>query len=487
MNAPREWDVVVVGSGPNGLAAAVTMARAGLRVRVYERSEWVGGGVATRELTLRGFRHDVGSAIHPLAFASRFFREFGLRDRVDFITPEVSFAQPLAPGRSALAFRDLDRTAERLGADGLAYARLMRPLVDRAGAVADLTGGSLVRIPPDLVTAALFAARAGEQGSVLWNARFREEAAPALLSGVAAHSILRQPGIAAAAAGLVLTTYAHAGGWPVPIGGSGAITDALVADLVAHGGEVLTGHDVGSLEELPRARVTMLDVTPQAFVRMAGPRLPAGYRRTLERFRYGGGIAKVDFALSAPVPWADADLARAGTVHVGGTRREMIASENAVQRGAHPERPYVLVAQQSVFDTTRAPDGHHTLWTYTHVPPGSTHDRREAVIAQIERFAPHFRDTIVAVSSRTAVDVQNMNPNYVGGDIAAGAPTLGQIIRRPVLSPDPWRTPIRGVYLATASVAPGPGVHGLGGWHAALSALRHEFGTRLWPDLSPRH
>lgn len=481
-----ELDVVVVGAGPNGLAAAVTMARAGLRVRVYERAGWPGGGAATREVTLPGFRHDVGSAIHPLAFTSRFFREFGLRDRVDFVTPEISFAQPLSVGRSALAFRDLERTADHLGADGPAYARLMRPLVDRVGALSDLTGASLLRLPPDLIAAGVFAARALEQGSGLWGSRFRHDAAPALLSGVAAHTILRQPSIAAAAAGLVLTTYAHAAGWPIPVGGSGAIVDALVADLVDHGGELVTDHHVASLTELPRAMATLLDVTPRAFARMAGGLLPGAYRRRMERFRYGDGVAKVDFALSQPVPWGDPDLARAGTVHLGGTRREMIDAENTVNRGEHPALPYVLVAQQSVFDPTRAPEGSHTLWTYTHVPAGSPVDRAEAVIAQIERFAPDFRDTILAVSSLTAVDMQHRNPNYIGGDIAAGAPTLAQIVGRPVFRADPWRTPIRGVYLATASTAPGPGVHGLAGWYAARSALCHEFGVRTGPDLSPR-
>ncbi|MGV9194283.1 phytoene desaturase family protein [Microbacterium sp. MC2] len=479
-------DAVVVGAGPNGLAAAVTLARAGLSVRVYERDDRPGGGAATRELTLPGFHHDVCSAVHPLAFASPFFAAFGLRERVEFVTPPVSFAQPLDAGRAAIAYRDLDATAAALGRDGRAYARLMRPLATHADQVAEFTGSSLLRVPRHPVTALRFGLRALEQGGPLWNVRFREDAAPALLTGVTSHSILAQPSIAGAGAGLALAAYAHAEGWPLPVGGSQAIIDALVADLHAHGGELVTGHEVTSLAELDDARVALLDVTPRALVRLAGDRMPARYRRALERFRYGGGVAKVDFALSEPVPWTHREVRRAGTVHLGGTRAEMARAENAVMKGHHPDSAYVLVSQPTLFDPTRAPAGAHTLWTYTHVPADSPFDRAEAVIAQIERFAPGFRDTILAVSSRSAVEVALHNPNYIGGDIAAGAPTLRQLVRRPIVSADPWRTPIPGVYLATASASPGPGVHGLAGWHAARSALRHEFGVRELPDLSPR-
>ncbi|MFE7845187.1 phytoene desaturase family protein [Microbacterium sp. NPDC057407] len=480
-----DLDAVVVGAGPNGLAAAVTLARAGLKVRVYERADQAGGGAATRELTLPGFRHDVCSAVHPLAFESRFFREFGLRDRVDFVIPDLSFAQPLDGGRAGLAYLDLDRTAEALGRDGEAYARLMAPLVRRSTEVAEFTGSSLLRIPADPATAVSFGLRALEQGSPAWNLRFREDVAPALLTGVAAHTILAQPSVAAAGAGLALGAYAHARGWPIPVGGSQAIVDAMIDDLRAHGGDVVLGHPVSTLHELPRTPVTVLDVTPRALAEMGGDLVPAGYRRALEKFRYGGGVAKIDFALSEPVPWANPEVRRAGTVHVGGTRAEVMDAENDVNRGQLPDRPYVLVSQPTIFDATRAPEGQHTLWTYTHVPAGSADDRAEAVIAQIERFAPGFRDTILAVNSRSAVEVERHNPNYPGGDIAAGAPTLWQMVRRPVLSTDPWRTPIPGVYLASASVPPGPGVHGLAGWFAARSALRHEYGTRALPDLSP--
>jgi phytoene dehydrogenase-like protein len=481
-----ELDAVVVGSGPNGLAAAVTLARAGLSVRLYERSSRVGGGAGTAELTLPGFLHDVCSAVHPLAFESRFFREFGLSRRVNFVVPEASYAHPLDGRPAAVAYRDLARTAETLGRDGDAYVRLMRPLVDHASEVAEFTGSTLLRVPRHPLTAIAFGLRALEQGSPAWNLRFTEDAAPAMITGVAAHTILPQPSLAAAGAGLALASYAHALGWPIPIGGSQAIVDAMADDFRAFGGEIVLDTDVRSLTDLPPARAVLMDVTPDALLRIAGDALPSRYRGALAAFRYGAGVAKVDFALSEPVPWADPAVREAGTVHVGGTRAEVAASENLINSGKLPDRPYVLVAQQSVFDATRAPAGAHTLWTYTHVPAGSDADRERAVVDQIERFAPGFRDTILASRSRTAVEVAAENPNYPGGDIAAGAATMLQLVRRPTFSPDPWRTPAPGVYLCSASTSPGPGVHGLAGWRAALSALRHEFGTRAMPDLSPR-
>lgn len=490
MSAPRtieratEVDAVIVGAGPNGLAAAVTLARAGLSVRVFERAARVGGGASSRELTLPGFTHDVCSAVHPLAFESRFFREFELTRRVDFVTPDVSFAHPLDKGAAAIAYRDLERTREGLGSDGAAYAALIGPLAERSSHVADLTGQSLLRVPTSPVTALAFAAATLEQGTPAWNARFRGRAAPALLTGAAAHTSLPLPSLASAGAGLALTAYAHARGWPIPRGGSQAIADAMRDDILAHGGTIETDFEVTSLADLPRARVTLLDLTPRALVRLAGPRLPDRYRRALSNFRYGNASAKVDFALSEPVPWTHPELRRAGTLHLGGSREEIAASENEVANGRLSGLPYVLASQPSVFDDSRAPEGMHTLWTYTHVPAGSTADRGEAVIRQIERFAPGFRDTILGMSSWTAADLQRHNPNYPGGDISAGTPDLLQLVRRPILSTDPWRTPLPGVYLASASVTPGPGVHGLGGWLAARSALRHEFGIEAWPNLS---
>lgn len=480
-----EYDAVIVGSGPNGLAAAVTLARSGLAVAVFEAEDHFGGGAASGEITLPGYLHDLCSAVHPLAFESAFFREFGLRRRVDFVVPEVSYAHPL-DDRAALAYRDLDRTADALGADGPAYARLMAPLVDRVRGIADFTGGSLLRVPGDPIAAFWFGLRTLEQGTPAWGLRFREQTAPALMSGVAAHTILGLPSLAAAGGGLTLATYGHARGWPIPLGGSGAIVAAMIDDIRAHGGELFAGRRIRSLAELPPARAVLLDVTPQALIEMSGERMPSRYRHRLERFRYGDAVAKVDFALSAPVPWRDAEIARSGTVHVGGTRAEIAASENAVRSGHLPDAPYVLVAQPSLFDETRAPGDHHTLWAYTHVPAGSAVDRTDAIVRQIERFAPGFRDTIIATHSETAQQVAARNLNYPDGDISAGVPSLDQLIARPVFARDPWRTPMDGVYLCSSSTSPGPGVHGLGGWWAALSALRHEFGVLTRPDLSPR-
>ena len=478
------FDAIVVGAGPNGLAAAVTLARAGLSVQVLERDATPGGGARTAELTLPGYRHDVCSAVHPMALASRFFREFQLERRVELRQPPASFGHPLDAGRAAIAYRDLDRTVAGLGRDGPAYRALMRPLVDRADAVASFAGSQLLRIPDHPLLAARFALASLEQGSLLWNARFADEAVPAMLAGVAAHAIRPMPGLAAAGAALSLGTYAHARGWPIPVGGSRSIVDALVADLLAHGGELVTEAEVTDLDALPTARAVLLDVTPRALARLAGRRLPPRYLRALDRFAYGNGAAKVDFALSAPVPWRHPELRGAGTVHVGGTRAEIARAELDVHRGRHADSPYVLVSQPSIVDGTRAPGGQHVLWAYTHVPAGSTIDQTEAVTRQIERFAPGFRDVVLASSSMTAIDMHRYNPNYVLGDIASGAATFGQLVRRPVLSTEPWRTPARGVYLASASTPPGPGVHGLAGWYAALSALRHEFGVRTRPNLS---
>lgn len=479
-----KYDAVVVGAGPNGLAAAVTLARAGMSVCVFEQADIVGGGASTAELTLPGFLHDVCSAVHPLAFESRFFREFQLTRRVAFVTPEISFAHPLDGDTAGIAYRDLDHTAEALGRDGDAYRRLIAPLAARSASVADFTGSSLLRLPPDPLNAARFGCASLEQGSMGWNARFRENLAPAMLTGVSAHSILPLPSVAAAGAGLALTAYAHARGWPIPVGGSGAIAEAMAVDIRAHGGEIVTGTMIRDLAELPSARAIVLDVTPRALVKLAGERLPRRYAKAMSRFRYGSAVAKLDFALSEPVPWRNPDARRAGTLHLGGTRAEIAASENSITRGILSDSPYVLVSQPSIFDPSRAPLGRHTLWAYTHVPADSSADRTEAITRQIERFAPGFRDVVLAASSRTPVQIQHENPNYPGGDISAGIPDLRQLIRRPVLSGDPWRTPLAGVYLASASVTPGPGVHGLAGWYAALSALRHEFGTQLRPDLA---
>jgi phytoene dehydrogenase-like protein len=469
-------DVAVVGSGPNGLAAAVVMARAGLSVEVYEAAETMGGGTRTAELMQPGHIHDICSAVHPMALASPFFRAFELARRVDLVVPELSFGSPLDGGRAALAYRSLDRTAAALGRDGDAYRKLIRPLVHRIDGVMDLTQHQLLRFPADPVAAVLFGLRTLEQGSPLWNVRFQEGLAPALISGVAAHAVSHLPSLAAAGAGLMLSALGHAEGWPIPVGGSVSIATALAEDINAHGGVIHTGTPVESLQELGKPRATLMDVAPRGLLRIAGSELPGRYRRSLEAFRYGNGSCKVDFILSAPVPWANQELAQAGTVHVGGTRAEVAHAENEVRAGRHPKRPYVLVAQPSPFDGARAPAGRQILWTYCHVPAGSTLDMGEAVTAQLERFAPGFRDVVVQAHVTTAAELAEYNRNYVGGDFSAGVMDVRGLLKRPVVSPVPWRTPLRGVYLCSSSTPPGPGVTGMPGYHAATHALKDIFG-----------
>ena len=478
-----DCDAIVVGAGPNGLAAAVVLARAGLSVRVYERENIIGGGARTEELTLPGFLHDVCSAVHPQALSSGFFRAFELEKRLDFVVPEISYAHPLDGGRSGIAWRDLDRTADGLGADGAAWKRLLGPLVRHADQVAQFAGSQVLQLPRHPITLARLGLRILEQGSRGWNLRFREDLAPAMLTGVNVHAIRPVPSLSTAAAGLVLATTGHARGWPIPIGGSRSIIDALAGDLLAHGGEIVAGTEITSVAELPPARVILFDVSPRALSRIAGDRLPDRYRRSLEKFRYGNAVAKVDFALSAAVPWTDDRLAQAATLHVGGTRQEIETSEADVAAGRHPEDPYVLVSQPTVLDPSRAPKGKHVLWAYTHVPRGSAEDRTEAITAKIERYAPGFRDTILASASRSAVEVERDNPNYIGGDIAAGDVTIAQLLARPVLSPTPWRTAAPGLYLCSSSTPPGPAVHGLAGYYAAMTALRDEFGVTRRPFL----
>lgn len=476
-------DALVVGAGPNGLAAAVVLARAGLAVTVVEQGDTIGGGARTAETTLPGFRHDLGSAVHPMAVASPFLRRFRLAEKVPFLTPERSYVHPLDEGGAAVAWRDLRRTATGLGADGPAWTRLLGPLVARSQQVARFTGGPVLRVPADPLTALRFGLAALDQGTPGWNRRWRAEAAPALLTGVMAHTIRPMPTLGPAAAGLALAVAGHAGGWPIPVGGSQAIVDALAADLVAHGGRIETGRAIRGPADLPAATAVLFDTSVPALLSIAGRRVPPALRLLLGRFRFGDGIGKVDFALDGPVPWSDPDARQAVTLHLGGSRAAIAAAERAVAAGRVPDDPYVLVAQPTVLDPTRAPAGKHVLWTYTHLPHGSTLDPTELITRQVERFAPGFRDLVLAANARSAADVERYDPNYGGGDIAAGAVDVLQLVARPLPSADPWRI-ARGIYLCSSAAAPGPGVHGQVGYLAARSVLRHEFGVRKPPDLA---
>lgn len=481
-------DVAVVGSGPNGLAAAVVMARAGLDVHVYEAAETIGGGTRTAELIEPGHFHDICSAVHPMAIASPFFRSFELERRVELRVPEIQYGTPLDGGRAAIAYRSLEQTVAGLGADGRAYRRLMAPLLQRLDGMLDVSTNALLRVPRDPVAACLLGLATLEQGSPWWNRRFVGDQAPALLTGVAAHAVAPLPSLTPSGAGLMLALLAHAVGWPIPVGGSASIAAALADDLLAHGGTIHTGERVDSLASLAEYRVKLLDVAPPGLLRLAAPELPGSrglpelpgrYRRALESYRFGNAACKVDFILSGPVPWASPELARAGTVHVGGTRAAMAEAENLVAAGRHPGEPYVLVSQPSAVDPGRAPAGRHILWSYCHVPAGSSADMAEAVTARIERFAPGFRDVVLASRTTTAADMAAHNENYVGGDFSAGLMDVRGLLRRPVLSAVPWRTPLPGVYLCSSSTPPGPGVTGMPGYHAAKHALKDIFGLRV--------
>jgi phytoene dehydrogenase-like protein len=480
---PGEADAIVVGSGPNGLAAAVTLAAAGLRVQVIEGAASPGGGCRTEELTLPGFQHDVCSAAHPLALASPFFRRFDPAARgVRFAHPEVVYAHPLDGGRAAVVTRSVPDTAARLGGDAAAYRKLMQPLAAGGNAVADAVLSSMRR-PPRYSAALASYARLGLRSAATVAGRFRTDEARALFAGVATHAMLPLTASPTAGVGLLLGSLAHTVGWPVVEGGSARLTDAMVEAIADAGGQVQTGHWVRSLAELPPAPATLLDVSPRAFLSLAGDRLPARYRDALARFRYGAGICKVDFALSGPVPWRNEAARLAGTLHLGGGFEEIAAGEAAVARGEHPRSPYVLVVQAGVADPARAPRGQHTLWAYCHVPAGSTVDMTARIEAQIERFAPGFTDLVLARHTRTAAQEEALDPNYVGGDIACGAQTVRQVLARPVARWNPYRTPLRGVYLCSSATPPGPAVHGRCGELAALTALRDVFGVREPPDL----
>ncbi|MFE3541845.1 phytoene desaturase family protein [Nocardia sp. NPDC059177] len=470
-------EVVVVGSGPNGLAAAVIAARAGLSVRVLEAQEQAGGGSRTAELTLPGFHHDVCAGAHPMALASPFFRAFDLPAHgVELLAPTISYAHPLDGGSAGLAWRNLESTVADLGVDGPAWRALFAPLVEHWPEVVELAMSDLRHPPVRIPTAVRFGLRLLEQGSPLWNNRFREPVAPALLTGVATHAITQPRALPAVGAGLLLGTLAHAGGWVIPRGGSQAIPDALIAEIERLGGEVITGHRVDEFAELAKARTVLFDTSPAEFLRIAGDRLPARYRTALGRFRYGGAACKVDFALSGPVPWTARGAELAGTLHLVGTREEAMHAEKQVAAGRFADRPYVLAIQPGVVDTTRAPAGQHTFYTYAHVPNGSGRDISDTVIAQVERFAPGFRELILATHVRPAAFMPDHNANYVGGDISAGAMTLRQTAFRPLARWNPYATPIPGAYLCSSSTPPGPGVHGMAGLHAARHMLRTRFG-----------
>ena len=478
-------DAAIVGTGPNGLAAAVTLARAGLSVSLFEKAVTIGGGLRTEPLFDRSVPHDICSAVHPMAAASAFFRKFDLAARgVRLLQPDMPYAHPLPGGGAAAAWRSISRTAEHLGADGPRWTRLMGPLAARSSAVVDLILSSQRTLPRDVVAPLLLAQRVSAHATA--RTPFTTEPARALLTGVAAHSVGKLPSVASAAVAMLLGHTAHSSGWPLPEGGSVRIADAMAADITAHGGVFHTGHHIRDLAELGDTPLVLLDVSPKEFLSIARRRLPARYGRALRRYRYGPGAAKADFLVTDPIPWTNPLVRQAGTVHLGGSHADIVRQENSTVSGDRVADPFVLVVDPAVTDPTRASGGNRPVWAYAHVPHGDTRDPVDMIRRRIEEYAPGFSDTITASRGLSAAQYEPYNPNYVGGDIAGGAMTLRQSLARPTARRDPYTTPLPGVYLCSSSTPPGPSVHGMCGYLAALSALRRHHGLRTPPGLSPK-
>ncbi len=470
-------DAVVVGAGPNGLAAAIRLAQEGLSVRVLEANPTVGGAARTEEATLPGFLHDVGSSVYPMAVGSPFLSALPLGEHgLEWLHPDICVAHPLDKGRAVSILRDLDETADELGRDGASYRKLIRPLVRNWPTFADHVMDSPLRIPRAPLLMARFGRRALRSTLGLADATFDTPEAKALLAGNAAHSGLPLHHVPSAAVGLVLMAAAHARGWPVPRGGAGRLTEALASLLSSLGGSIETGRRVTTLDELPPARAVLLDLTPHQVVRVAGDRLPEAYARDLGGWRYGPAAFKVDWALDGPIPWEAEACRRAGTVHLGGSLEEIAASEQAPWEGKVSDAPYVLLTQPGVVDPSRAPEGQHAVGAYCHVPNGWDGDASALIEAQVTRYAPGFSERILARTIHGPARLEEWNANLVGGDINGGALTLSQTVGRPVLSRHPWRTPTEGLYVCSASTPPGGGVHGMCGYHAANEALKHTFG-----------
>lgn len=469
----KQYDAIVVGAGPNGLAAAIQFARAGKSVCVYEANENVGGSARSAALTLPGFVHDTCSAVHPLAVGSPFFKSLSLAEYgLEFIYPPAAVAHPFDDGTAVLLHRSVEKTSEQFGVDARSYKRLFEPIVRDWDILAPELLGP-IHLPHHPYAMTRFGLNAIRSATGFVKSRFNEERTRAFFAGVVAHSCLSLDRLGTTAFGLVLLTLGHAGGWPIPRGGAQKISDALAAYLKKLGGEIVTGVRVQSIDDLAPSRCVLFDVTPRQLLQIAGKRLPSGFSDKLSKYRYGPAAFKMDWALDGPVPWRARECAQAATVHLGGSFAEIEASEAAVWEGKFTDRPYVLVAQSSLFDPSRAPEGKHTLWAYCHVPNGSDVDMSERIENQIERFAPGFRSRIIGRSVLTPAQLESRNANLVGGDINGGAATLTQMFTRPTIHT--YSTPLDGVYVCSSSTPPGGGVHGMCGYHAARVALKKTF------------
>jgi phytoene dehydrogenase-like protein len=474
MTKPKAFDALVIGSGPNGLAAAIELAEKGLKVKVVELGDTPGGGMRTLALTQEGFQHDICSAIHPMAFLSPFFKRIDTRKLgVEWVNPPVAYAQPLEGKEGAAAYPDLKKTAEALDVDAQAWFKLFNPLTEKLDRIMPQILGP-AQIPTDPLPLIPFGLKALQPASSFIRRTFKSPQAQALLAGVAAHAIQPLTNIATTAIALVLGSAAHHVGWPIPVGGSQAIADALVHYFESKGGVMEYGRRITSFEEAKHeADIVLFDSGPRQFIELSQGQLPPSYRKKLEAYRYGPGVFKLDIALDAPMPWLYEEAKQAGTVHLGGRLEAIEKSEYQSSNGLIPEDPYVLVAQQSLFDTTRAPAGKHTLWAYMHVPSKSRDDLTEPMLKQLERYAPGFRKHILHIHAMHAMDYQAYNPNYVGGDINAGVQDIRQLFTRPVAQINPYKSPIKGVFLCSSSTPPGGGVHGMCGYHAAKTAYRY--------------
>ncbi|MBI5930015.1 MAG: NAD(P)/FAD-dependent oxidoreductase [Chloroflexi bacterium] len=470
------YDAIVIGAGPNGLAAAITLARAQKSVLLIEAADTIGGGMRSAELTLPGFIHDVCSAIHPLGASSPFFRDLPLHEHgLEWIYPPAAAAHPLDDGSAIILEKSIEATATQLGRDAAIYRRLMTPLVNDWDKLVKMTLAPLLRVPHHPIALTRFGLPALLPLHTFAKTFFREERTRALFAGLAGHSMLTMGHIASASFSMVLGILGHYIGWPLAKGGSQKIADALGSYFQSIGGEIITGQWVASLAELPSAQAYFFDTSPRQMVEIAGDKLPTSYQNRLQKYRYGMGVFKLDWALNHPIPWKAAECSRAATLHIGPTLADITASEKAIWQGRNSDTPYLIVAQQSLFDSTRAPANHQTAWAYCHVPNGSTADMTTVIENQMERFAPGFRDCIIARHQMNTADYQTYNANYVGGDINGGVQDIPQLIMRPALRLNPYSTPARGIYLCSSSTPPGGGVHGMCGYYAARSALKEVF------------
>ncbi len=475
----RDYDAVVVGAGPNGLAAAITLQQQGVSTLLLEAKPTIGGGMRTAELTLPGFLHDVCSAIHPMAVASPFFKTLPLQNfGLEFINPTYAAAHPFNDGSAAILHQSLLQTADGLGLDAKAYEKLMMPLQKNHDKIFPFILGPL-RFPKHPLVMANFGIRALQPATLLANILFKTKKAKGLLAGMAAHSMLPLHKTATSAIALVLLMAAHSNNWPIPKGGSQSIANALANYFISLGGKIETNTNVTSLQQLPSSHAVLFDVTPKQLLQIAGHQFSSFYKWQLKRYQYGVGVYKVDWALSEPIPFINEQCKGAGTIHIGNTMKEIALGEQQVWKGKHADAPFVLLAQQSLFDSSRAPEGKQTAWAYCHVPNGSTQNMTNTIEQQIERFAPGFRDCILAKSEMNTEAIQEYNANYIGGDINGGAQLISQLFTRPALRSSPYKTSAKGIYICSSSTPPGGGVHGMCGYHAAKKALKDVFRIRI--------